>query len=77
MRIKWHLIRTADDLPKAGKDVLVTYKKRGSRFVYMNRATAKSDRYQDDSSWWWDQGFYEAKAIAWAELPEPFQGEVT
>lgn len=74
--IKWHIIKSNKDLPRAGKYVLVTRVVHGRRIVDVdtpfpkNFCVSERDTYEDWVS------TYEGKVIAWAELPKPYQGKL-
>lgn len=77
--IKWHIIKSNEDLPRAGKYVLVTNISVRRR-VYIDTPM----RWYDCPGWregkrsphkdWQDT--YSGRIIAWAELPEPYQGKL-
>ena len=77
MTIKWHVIKSNDDLPKAGKYVLVTKIDRGKRWVDidtpepLNYYASGRDPYTD-----WQNMIGAERAIAWTELPEPYRGAI-
>ena len=72
---KWHVIRSDDDLPRAGKCVLVTRILGGKRRTDIDILQSKSYvTGKRDPHFHWDATFL-SRVIAWAELPEPYRGE--
>ena len=75
--IKWHVIKSNDDLPKAGTYVLVTVIRHGKRKidvdtpVPLNYYISGRDPYMD-----WQNAIGAERVIAWAELPEPYRGTI-
>ena len=75
--IKWHVIKSNDDLPKAGIYVLVTKVYRGKKRVDIdtpqpiNYYASGRDPYTD-----WQGIIRLERAIAWTELPEPYRGAI-
>ena len=64
--IKWHVIKSNDDLPRfTGKYVSVTKIYKGKEFVDI------SVREQHGG---WRNVVWGEQVIAWAELPESYQG---
>ncbi len=75
--IKWHVIKSNNDLPKAGHYVLVTKISHGKKLVDVDTPVALHyyasgrDPHAD-----WQNMMESERAIAWTELPEPYQGKI-
>lgn len=72
MKIKWNVVKTEADLPKPNRQVLITYRNRGRRYIDIGVATPKFMRLGEGP--WWDS-MWDGRILAWAELPEPYAGK--
>ena len=68
--IKWHLIKTKEDVPPASRDYLVTCIIKGRRYVTIDRPYTKYMLLNGE----WNEWENSRKVIAWAEMPKPFSG---